>query len=145
MNGLAGGVLLAGGLVHLLSEAESMIENALSDEHLDHSQKHAYPYHTMFCGVSIVCIYLLEQFFESYKQCYSHFFGDESEKLELIQKAESETHSHEISKSTLSAFILWISLSFHSVLEGIGIGATKEMGVSITLRFMLTEFSNFGA
>jgi zinc transporter ZupT len=133
MNGLAGGVLFAGGLVHLLSEAEEMIEHAFEDDHLDHSHKHGYPFHTMFCGVSIICIYLLEQFIETYKQCYSHCVGDDGEQKELIEKP-SDTHSHhEISRSAFSTFILWISLSFHSVLEGIGLGATKELGVGTNL------------
>jgi hypothetical protein len=173
LEGFAGGVLLGGGMLHIIPEATEKIGNAI--EALVHRHRNetvnalfdmeftmtgtstpivfggggdddgndpwfvTFPWVSLLACCSLLTIYFLENVLMRF---VLHFNLNPEETEALLdsnaptnyQTMSSQQQSYQTRKTTLSLFlnalILWISLSVHSLFEGLGLGTTdndKEM------------------
>ncbi|OQS06214.1 zinc (Zn2)-Iron (Fe2) Permease (ZIP) family [Thraustotheca clavata] len=153
LNCMSGGVFLAGGFMHLLHAA---IENpglerwSTMDEGI-----YAFPYAEMFCTIGFLGVLIVEQLAHALQaKAVPHIHTDDEESgndsapfLEQVEadipaapkKNRKKSHDDHIpfdkNASGTVAFVLFVALSFHSVLEGLGIGAqsTPAWGVFLAI------------
>ncbi|KAG9398163.1 hypothetical protein AC1031_014963 [Aphanomyces cochlioides] len=170
LNCVSGGVFLAGGFMHLLHDA---IENpglakwSTMDEGI-----YAFPYAEMFCTIGFLGVLIVEQIAHGYQNSASHRRSpepddtmDEDHDIDSApflepadgvipstpKKRKKTSHDHDEhlafdkNASGAVAFVLFVALSFHSILEGLGIGAqsTSAWGVyaAIVLHKGLAAFA----
>lgn len=132
LNCFSGGVFLAGGFLHLLHAA---IENPALKAWSNH-EEYAFPYAEMFCTIGFLSVFCLEQAGHELQRSYMH--GEKNDmSLEEISDmgilSNRKGHVHEslnLSETSRGksavAVVLFVALSFHSILEGLGIGAQKK-------------------
>ena len=140
------GVLLAGGFVHLLGDSNKQFED-LGDDN--------FPWAFFVAATTIVGLVSLEIVLDrvlgDYLQCKhknnkaedsdsTTFLGDQSrdqysieetqEQEEPLIEQEHDDHHHGAhidSENPFSALLLTIALSVHSIIEGLGIGASSDV------------------
>ncbi|CEG39073.1 zinc-iron permease family [Plasmopara halstedii] len=164
LNAFSGGVFLAGGFFHLLHSA---IENpALCKWSTEEEGRYEFPYAEMFCTLGFLGLLLLEQAAQATMdandkvieymptQCENDdeirgatesddtYVEDLDEEKQTLRSGSSEFLSFSAPKkaekgSKAVALVLFIALSFHSVLEGLGIGAQKETAWGVFLAIIM--------
>ncbi|OQR99378.1 zinc (Zn2)-Iron (Fe2) Permease (ZIP) family [Achlya hypogyna] len=158
LNCMSGGVFLAGGFMHLLHAA---IENpGLNRWSTMDEGVYAFPYAEMFCTIGFLGVLIVEQLAHALqaKAHSQHVHTDDEgdsddrkmdsapflEQVEVVmppapKKGRKKSHDDHIPfdkhASGTVAFVLFVALSFHSVLEGLGIGAqsTPAWGVFLAI------------
>ncbi|RHZ32832.1 hypothetical protein DYB31_012149 [Aphanomyces astaci] len=111
LNCVSGGVFLAGGFMHLLHAAmenPGLAKWSTVDEGI-----YAFPYAEMFCTIGFLGVLVVEQ--------VAHSFQSAGRRL----------------RAAPVAFVLFVALSFHSVLEGLGIGAQSTSAWGVFLAIIL--------
>ncbi|KAH7461298.1 Zinc transporter ZIP1 [Phytophthora ramorum] len=161
LSAFSGGVFLAGGFFHLLHSA---VENpALRKWSTEDGGRYEFPYAEMFCTLGFLGLLLLEQAAQAsmdvsrtdYRPAKSQ---DDDEELhgatesdetyvgdleEDEQGLSQSGHSHggggqDADAGSLAvAMVLFIALSFHSVLEGLGIGAQTETAWGVFMAIIM--------
>ncbi|KAI9909630.1 hypothetical protein PsorP6_014601 [Peronosclerospora sorghi] len=158
VNAFSGGVFLAGGFFHLLHAA---IENpALRRWSTEDDGRYAFPYAEMFCTVGFLGLLLVEQAAQarlttSHASTYAYVaatsededareadatetsgtyveeMDDEGQGLTRVRVGDKKAEHEAKAASFAVALVLFLALSFHSVLEGLGIGAQTETAWSV--------------
>ncbi|KAL7539756.1 hypothetical protein ACHAWF_006497 [Thalassiosira exigua] len=133
----SGGVLLAGGFVHLLGDSNEQFSK----------MGYAFPWAYFVAGATIAglaCIELtLDRFIGDYMKSHqrkNEASGDDVSNdlgtaedpstqslLEAQDEVEEHDHSHVHPDNPFSAVLLTIALSIHSIMEGLGIGASQDV------------------
>jgi len=129
LNCFAAGVFIAGGFLHLLVDAN---ENpGLAEWSEKDDGKYEFPYPNMFATLGFLLVFFIEQWAICYsdKHHMEHHNKNESA-YDLEQEDEMAADALLDGKSQtahmVTAAILFLALGFHSVLEGLGIGAQTE-------------------
>jgi zinc transporter 1/2/3 len=143
LNMCAGGVFLAGSFVHLLPDA--MHNAPLAELHA------SFPWPAFFYGLGFLAMLILEVFVHSIKDTLHHSNlspEDDQSPLTMLNNKKMRydecnelqaVHSQIHNISDLSndnpylPFVVFIALSFHSLMEGIGIGAASSQPWSIVI------------
>ncbi|KAF4716748.1 hypothetical protein FOZ62_002580 [Perkinsus olseni] len=139
---LVAGVLLATGLVHLLSDsAESLADLTES--------MNGYPFPYMLCGIMFIVLLIIEQSVDAYQvkrkdqspklvkndtNINSDIEGPSSSQLSSSSSqltsadddAKDDMHSHDVNMSEASAIFIFLALSVHSIFEGLSLGASDN-------------------
>ncbi|RQM13555.1 hypothetical protein DD237_007929 [Peronospora effusa] len=161
LNAFSGGVFLAGGFFHLLHSA---IKNpALCKWSTENDGRYDFPYAEMFSTLGFLSLLLLEQAAQTQinpskdstinkyipaksedheEELYGVMESDdtyledvENEGLSNVRYSHSG-HSH-FGGSLAVAMVLFLALSFHSVLEGLGIGAQTETAWGVFMAIIM--------
>ncbi|OQR83672.1 Zinc (Zn2)-Iron (Fe2) Permease (ZIP) Family [Achlya hypogyna] len=143
---VAGGVFLAGSFVHLLPDA---LANAPLAELGCDSQAHCFPLAFFLYGVGFVIILLVEVGAHAAKDQLLRSSVSSPELLPLTVSVPTDknrtchgantAHMHtnedasENDNPTVVAATVFVALSFHSLMEGIGIGAAPQNAWSLLL------------
>jgi zinc transporter 1/2/3 len=161
LSAFSGGVFLAGGFFHLLHSA--MENPALRRWSSMDEGRYAFPYAEMFCTLGFLGLLLLEQAAQAKMESSSRtndylpakvedddelhgatesddtYTGDEDEEQGVALGKGRRGHSHSAGEpgSMAVAMVLFIALSFHSVLEGLGIGAQTETAWGVFLAIVM--------
>ncbi|KDO33963.1 hypothetical protein SPRG_01241 [Saprolegnia parasitica CBS 223.65] len=142
LNMAAGGIFLAGSFVHLLPDA---LENApLAALGCPSTATVCFPFACFFYGLGFALILLVEGVAHAAKDRFlPHSPASASELLPLHVKTHTEhdddvthAHSHNIldtPDTTAASLAIFVALSFHSLMEGIGIGAAPESAWNLLL------------
>ncbi|KAF0699985.1 Aste57867_9465 [Aphanomyces stellatus] len=151
LNCMSGGVFLAGGFMHLLHAA---IENpGLAKWSTIDEGIYAFPYAEMFCTIGFLGVLVVEQIAHSFQTAHVHEphqteedrdidsapFLEQVESAVTPPKKRKKSHDEHMAfdknATGAVAFVLFVALSFHSVLEGLGIGAqnTTAWGVFLAI------------
>lgn len=135
-QGFAGGVLLAGGLLHLVPDATDTIQDILA-KYGEKAWFVTFPWALACSALSLYCLYTLETLFSRVfcsmkppaKAKKMHV--DEESKLLNADAAEEEEaeSSGQIVARIITGIVLWISLSLHSFFAGLGLGAENDEAV----------------
>ncbi|RMX62802.1 hypothetical protein DD238_007673 [Peronospora effusa] len=155
LNAFSGGVFLAGGFFHLLHSA---IKNpALCKWSTENDGRYDFPYAEMFSTLGFLSLLLLEQAAQtqinpSKDSTINKYIPAKSEdhEEELYGVMESDdTYLEDVENEGLSnvryshsgslavAMVLFLALSFHSVLEGLGIGAQTETAWGVFMAIIM--------
>lgn len=137
-NVLSAGVLLAASLVHMLPDATEGIEASLPDFPL--------PLAPAIAGAAFTCLVLIEEAIEAVQETGEPDMKRRGSKLERqVSRSESRRGSTTGGHSApmvpagagavqeIKAFLLFAALSFHSMAEGLGLGAADNAGVFISV------------
>ncbi|POM70299.1 Zinc (Zn2)-Iron (Fe2) Permease (ZIP) family, partial [Phytophthora palmivora] len=164
LSAFSGGVFLAGGFFHLLHSA---IENpALRKWSTEDGGRYEFPYAEMFCTLGFLGLLLLEQAAQAKMETsteasyipakseddeelhgatesddtYLEDLDEEEQGLNVRRSHSGHSHFREDPKEAGSmavAMVLFIALSFHSVLEGLGIGAQTETAWGVFMAIIM--------
>eukprot|EP01090_Pellita_catalonica_P018390 TRINITY_DN5925_c0_g1_i2.p1 TRINITY_DN5925_c0_g1~~TRINITY_DN5925_c0_g1_i2.p1 ORF type:complete len:319 (-),score=26.54 TRINITY_DN5925_c0_g1_i2:55-1011(-) len=144
-NCFAGGLFLAGGLVHLLAEANETFEEDLGGFYPD------YPFAFILCFVGFAIAFFVEKVLlnthhDDHKHSHPHeqspIFDDSDTQMEtkpMLGQYEAEPHHehhhHHYSDhpSELVSYILLAVLSVHSVIAGLAIGVQDGESNTVAL------------
>ncbi|EQC36908.1 hypothetical protein SDRG_05736 [Saprolegnia diclina VS20] len=160
LNCMSGGVFLAGGFMHLLHAAienPGLVRWSTMDE-----GAYAFPYAEMFCTIGFLGVLIVEQLAHALQaQGHAHVEPDTTSEdsddhkmdsapfLEQVEaatppvakKGRKKSHDGHIAfdknASGTVAFVLFVALSFHSVLEGLGIGAQSQPAWGVFLAIII--------
>ncbi|KDO32965.1 hypothetical protein SPRG_02657 [Saprolegnia parasitica CBS 223.65] len=137
LNCMSGGVFLAGGFMHLLHAA---IENpGLARWSTMDEGAYAFPYAEMFCTIGFLGV-LIDS--DDHKMDSAPFLEQvEAATPSVAKKGRKKSHDDHIAfdknASGTVAFVLFVALSFHSVLEGLGIGAQSQPAWGVFLAIII--------
>jgi len=129
LNCFAGGIFIAGGFMHLLVDAN---ENpGLAEWSEKDDGKYEFPYPNMFATLGFLIVFYLEQ----WAMCFSdkhhmehHSKNESAYDLEQDDEMAADAllnNNHERAHMLVAA-IVFLALGFHSVMEGLGIGAQSD-------------------
>lgn len=136
LNCLSAGVLIAGGFLHLLHDA--ITNPGLMAWSTADNGRYAFPYAEAFCTLGFLAVFSIEQFAHTYLQCTTEEPLVASPSYQRTKSKSSscphapfltspfENESTPNSSPTAVAIALFIALSFHSIMEGLGIGASSD-------------------
>lgn len=138
LNCLAGGVVLSVALCHMLPEAHEQIEGYLQDQK---ESIREYPFAFLGAGVSLIFLVCLEQAImgsgdNHFHQQHDHPRYDETGPLHDSSVSRTSSMIFEqdaagkIARSGATVFL--IALSTHSLLEGLGLGASIDSSGFVT-------------
>lgn len=154
LNCFSAGIFIAGGFLHLLHDA---IENpALSAWSTENNGRYAFPYAEAFCTLGFLAVFSIEQFAHTYMQSPTKSPAASPDKSSS-QKTKSLPSScpdapflssppqlkiasapkNNDTPNGAVAIVLFIALSFHSIMEGLGIGANSEAAWGVFLAIIM--------
>jgi len=138
-NAFAGGVFLAIGFTHLLSEATELTSHAFEDME--------FPLSYVLSMAGFILVFFIEKVL--FADNHSHHMKlDDDEKpkttsisaqqnkygtLDVDVEVEAVSHEHYVSESGVFAYILTLVLSIHSLISGIALGMTESLATLIPL------------
>ncbi len=114
-SALAGGIFLGAGLIHMLPDAASGFASL--------APKMSYPLAFALCAFGFVAILFLE------KVLAAHHLPDAPDQ----PAHEEEALARAASQGGLSAYLLAVVLSFHSLLAGLALGAEDSLAGSLAI------------
>lgn len=149
LNCFSGGVFLAGGFLHLLHAA--VTNPALKKWSEMDGGKFDFPWAEMFCTIGFLAVFSVEQLAHSFQlpaakkqpsiDDQEPFLGTATVDIEMTTRtSRSKSHDHhqiQTDGSPAVAFVLFVALSFHSIMEGLGIGAQNESAWGIFLAIIV--------
>lgn len=157
IQGFAGGVVLSGGLIHLLPESHEIITEALEQKNHQHSvskvpsllhehHHHGFPWAFLCATVTMLFIFTTEKILQSTVQ-HDHDHEDDPERQPINRKQEHHhEHDHligvdqlqkgDMKAKIMGAIVLWLSLVLHCIVEGMGLGALLDETVFYTIFFV---------
>ncbi|EER08580.1 zinc transport protein, putative [Perkinsus marinus ATCC 50983] len=139
---LVAGVLLATGLVHLLSDSVESLANLTE-------LMNGYPFPYMLCGIMFIILLMIEQSVDVYQvkrkeespklfkgdasHTHPHDIESQSSQISTSSQltsadddASKDMHHHDVNMSEASAIFIFLALSVHSIFEGLSLGASNN-------------------
>lgn len=141
LNCFSAGVFLAGGFLHLLASAGS--NPGLERWSTMDDGRYAFPYAEMFCSLGFLAVFYVEQWAhaiqEHMKARMSRSFPSKEYEDDNDDPLLQHTYHAPVmnGKNPTVAIVLFIALSFHSILEGLGIGAQSKSAWSIFMAIVV--------
>lgn len=142
-NVLSAGVLLAASIVHMMPDATEGIDASLPDFPL--------PLAPAIAGCAFCFLVIIEEAIEAFDESGRETEPDLKRRGSAIQRQVSRSESRRASAASMGghhapvvpagagavqeikAFLLFAALSFHSVAEGLGLGAAEDAGVFLSV------------
>ena len=141
LNCTAAGVFIAAGFMHLLHSAshnEAVAEWSTIDD-----GKYAFPWPQFFCTIGFLATFYIEQFALCLQEKKTESSVEDkressmSPDVDFRESALEQKNGESNLADTAVGVVIYIALSFHSILEGIGIGAQPEAEWGIFLAVAL--------